>query len=38
MNFYFKKEFLWHPLYEYVMTVKRKYIQSYTLLNNEPCP
>lgn len=38
MNFHFKKEFLWHPLYEYVMTVKRKYIQSYTLLNNEPCP
>lgn len=38
MNFHFKKEFLWHPLYEYVMTIKRKYIQSYTLLNNEPCP
>lgn len=38
MNFHFKKEFLWHPLYEYVMTVKRKYIQSYTLLNNESCP
>ena len=38
MKYRIKKEYNWHPLYKYVMDVKRKYIQSYTLLNNIPCP
>ena len=38
MKYHYNQEYDWHPLYNYVMTVKRKYIQSYTLLKNEACP
>lgn len=38
MEYNYNKKYEWHPLYKYVMDVKRKFIQSFFLLENQPCP